>query len=148
MQRPIGVTVLAILAFVFGILLILGSVLVAALSAFIPELIKIYGIPVIVGGLDVSSFIQVFLIAIAVFAAVLGILHIVAAYGIWIGAGWGWVLAVVVVILNIIWSLLTLPNGIVGLVINAVILWYLMQPYVKAFFGKAPAPTSPPVPPV
>jgi len=99
----------------------------------------------------VSSFIQAFLIAISMVAAVLGILHIVVAYGMWIGAGWGWVLAIVVAILNIIWSLVSLPNGIVGLiglVINAIILWYLMQPHVKVFFGKAPAPPPPPVPPV
>jgi len=36
-QRPAGVAVLAVLALVFGILLILGSVLTVAVSAFITE---------------------------------------------------------------------------------------------------------------
>jgi len=149
MERPVGVTILAILALVLGILLILGAVLVAAVSAFIIDLMRTSGGPLIWGDFDVGSFIQVFLIAIALIGAVFGILYIVVAYGMWIGAGWGWVLAIVLVILNLILGIINLPNGsgIVWIIINAIVLWYLMQLHVKVFFGRAPPPTPPPPPP-
>jgi len=147
-EKPVGVAVLAVLSLVLGILLILGAVVVAVVSTLIIEFIRMSGTTLIWGSFDVSGFIQAFLIAIALIAAVFGILYIFAAYGMWIGAGWGWVLAIVLAILNFVWGLFTLPNGIVWIVINAIVLWYLIQPHVKAFFRKAPPLAPPPPPPL
>jgi len=146
-QRPMGVTVLAILAGLFGILLIIGGVLVGALANVISDLIEAYAPTFSVGIVDFSAIFTAFLVAIAVIAFILGILYIAVAYGFWIGAGWSRMLAIILSILSIIWGLITLPSGIVTIIIYGLILWYLIQPHVKAFFGAAPPPTPPPAPP-
>jgi len=42
---------------------------------------------------------------------------------------------VILLALGIVSSLLSLPQGIIGIAINAVILYYMTRPHVKEFFG-------------
>jgi len=145
-QRPTGITVLAILAGLAGIGLIILGVVVGAMAGAISDFIKTYAGTVAVG-VDITGFIEAALTAMAVVAFIFGILYIAAAYGFWIGAGWSRWLAIILMILDIIGGLITLPGGIITIIIAGLILWYLMQPHVKAFFGAAPPPTPPPAPP-
>jgi hypothetical protein len=96
---------------------------------------------------DIGGLLSAFLLAFAGIAAIVGILYLVTAFGLWTGKGWARMLAIVLLILNIIGGILTLPGGIIPLIIAGVLLWYFFTPSVKAFFGAGPAPQAPPPPP-
>ena len=67
--------------------------------------------------------------------------------------GWAWILSLVLAGLGILFSLISLVFrggvwGLVTLIIDAIIVYYLTRPNVRAFFGEAPRPaiTAPPPP--
>jgi uncharacterized membrane protein (DUF2068 family) len=148
-MRPIGITVLSILAGIAGVLMVMGGVLVAALASVITDLIEanVSTLGLAGMGIDFGAFFAAALMAFAVIALIFGVLHLVVAYGFWVGAGWSRWLAIVLSILGIIGGIITLPGGIVPIIIYGVIIWYLMQPYVKTFFGQGPSSVPPPSPP-
>lgn len=146
--RPAGITALAILAGLLGIILIILGVVVGALASFISDLIKANAPAIGAGVVDFSAIIAALATALAVIMFIFGILHIAVAYGFWVGAGWSRWLAIILSILGIIGGIITLPGGIISIIIYGLILWYLMQPHVKAFFGAAPQPAPPPAPPL
>jgi len=61
-----------------------------------------------------------------------------------------WTAALVLSICNILISLMAITYikseevGIIGLVINGIVIYYLTRPHVKAFFGKGTPPLPPP----
>ncbi|MBI3859635.1 MAG: hypothetical protein HY296_05275 [Thaumarchaeota archaeon] len=134
MPRPTGVTVLAILDMVGGIIALLGGGLILAGSSYL-------------GTLGYGQFAGL----AAAFGGgllVVGVLAIVVGYGMWSGKGWAYLLSIVLYILGIVTSLGSLAFGnyssIVGLVIYIIIIWYLWKPHVKAYFGRgAPPPMAP-----
>ncbi|MGA6991568.1 MAG: hypothetical protein WBX81_14205 [Nitrososphaeraceae archaeon] len=84
-----------------------------------------------------------------------GIAYLVVSYGLLKGKGWAWTVTIIVSIIAIIVqiiSAITTANAvfsydinassagiishIIGMAINAVIIYYLFRPHVKAFFGK------------
>ncbi|MGQ9461258.1 MAG: hypothetical protein ACUVRA_08545 [Candidatus Bathyarchaeaceae archaeon] len=146
-QRPTGVTVLAILAAIVGILGIIGAVVLGimatAMAEFIESAMEEYGAVVMPGA---GEFLAAIVMAIAAVAAILGILALIDAYGLWIGASWAWWLTVILSVIGIILGLLSLPGGIIAIVIYALIIYYFTRPHVKGFFGMA-APSPPPPPP-
>jgi len=141
--RPTGVTVLSILAGLLGVLVLVVGIIAVAASALISQIIEYYAPLTAIPAAIIAG-----IIAIAgVIAIIVGALYLVVAYGLWIGAGWAWWLTLILSILGIIGGLLSLPSGIVLLIIYALIIWYFWQPYVKAYFGQAPARAVPPSPP-
>jgi hypothetical protein len=144
-MRPTGITVLAILAMIFGVIAILGGVFVAAVGG--SSILALYGYGAFSGLLSVLG------VAVAVY----GFLIFIFGWGMWTGKGWAWILGVILVILGILSGLGSLGVGnftsIGGLIIDVIILWYLFRPHVKAYFGRgtptmqqapqpAPAPTQ------
>jgi len=146
-----GISILAILSGLFGIVIIILGVVVAALASaisdYIGDLIEAYAPASSAGVVDFAAIITAVAVAFGVVMFIVGILNLLVAYGFWVGAGWSRWLAIILLILDIIGGIVTLPGGIVPIIIAGVILWYLMQPHVKAFFGAGPAPTPPPTPP-
>ena len=138
--RPIGVTALAILVALAGILALFGAVVLGILSGtmteFIESLIIEYGGWVIP---DVAGFLEAMLLVIAAVVAVVGILALIDAYGLWIGAGWAWWLTIILSALGIIGGLVSLPSGIMTILIDVLIIYYFTRPYVKEFFGMQAA---------
>ncbi len=117
-KRPTGVTVLAILELLGGLAgLGAGAILIGNSSALYSAL----------GGL----------------ALIFGILSLVLGIGFLGGKRWAWTLGIVVGVLNIITSIAESAIGmygdIVGIIFPIIIIYYLMRPHVKAFFGKGPA---------
>jgi len=148
-MRPIGITVLSVLAGILGVLMVMGGVIVAALANAITEFIEANASTLGLTSLgieNIGAFFTAAFMAVAAIALIFGVLYLVVAYGFWTGAGWSRWLAIVLSILGIIGGVIALPGGIVPIVIYGVIIWYLMQPYVKAFFGQGPSPTPPPPP--
>jgi len=80
---------------------------------------------------------------------IVALLDVVFAWGLWSGKGWAWILALIFAVLGILFSLVSLVRGglgsIVVLVIDAVIVYYLTRPNVRAFFGEAKLATTPTV---
>ncbi|MEP7082104.1 MAG: hypothetical protein ABI841_03905 [Chloroflexota bacterium] len=120
-ERPLGITILAILAAVGGILGLLGSVALLGLFSAAGGLFMIVGL----------------------LTLVLSVLYLVFAYGAWTLQPWGWTLGVGLAAASVVLTLVGLTQGnqeligtLINLAISGVILYYLFQPDVKAAFGR------------
>jgi hypothetical protein len=114
-NRPLGVTIIAILAVLGGI----GSLL----SGFtILAIVPILGI--ILGGILI----------------IIGLAYFAVAYGLWKGLSWAWVITLIVSVISIIVGIGSIVVGNVGslfhVIVNAIVIYYLYRPNVKAYFGK------------
>ena len=114
-SRPLGVTIIAILAVIGGI----GSVLSGfAIMAIIPLL------GIIFGGLLI----------------IIGLAYFVVAYGLWKGLNWAWNITLIVSVIGIIVGLGSIVVGNIGalfhLIVNVIVIYYLYRPNVKTYFGK------------
>jgi len=138
-KRPTGVTVLAILEILGGLAsLVAGAGLfVAAALVSSSNFASLY--PQLSGIGSISTILYVLGAVVLIF----GILALVLGVGFLGGKGWAWTLGIVVGVLNIIVSLVQTVIGfyssIVGIIFPLIIIYYLMRPHVKVFFGKGPA---------
>ena len=151
--RPVGVTILAVLSGLVALiylLAILGIVFILTLAnnaQFMQALID-SGAPQWV----IDNFRSIFLILLIVsliFMVVYGLL----AFGFWTGSRWAWTLGFVFAAINIVWTVaqfIALPGTsgildvIIGVAVAAIILFYLAQPNVKAFFFGSRQTFQPP----
>jgi hypothetical protein len=139
-----GVTILAILNIISGIIMLVGGLALVAAGSLLPLLSmqssELSGLP--------SWLIGTAAIAIGATIIILGILSFIVAYGLLKGMGWAWTLTVVLSIISIVLNVISLISGnfggIVSIIISAIILYYLYRPHVKAFFGKGRSVQAPP----
>jgi hypothetical protein len=123
-QRPLGVSIIAILAAIGGIaFLIANEAKIGTVTA----------------GIGVS------LIPIP-----LSIAYLVMAFGLWKGKGWAWTITIVISLIGITLGAASLGTllivtenigAILSVAINAIIIYYLYRPNVKVFFGKTISPS-------
>jgi hypothetical protein len=119
--RPTGITILAILAAIGGVLGLFGGFVI------------LFAGTVVFGGAGA-------LLGIAALAY--AALFIAFAYGAWNLLPWAWPLGVAVAIFGIVLSVLYIIGGqsivsqIVSIVVDGVVLYYLNQPSIRALFGK------------
>jgi lysylphosphatidylglycerol synthetase-like protein (DUF2156 family) len=127
--RPLGITLLAVLHVLQAVFLFLVGVALIVLGALIRR--GLFGPP---------RFLHGFVSLIGVVVVVVGLVYLGLAWGLWTGKGWAWVLSLVLAALGIIVSLISLVRGrflaIVVLILDAIILYYLFRPNVRAFFGE------------
>ncbi len=128
MQRPTGITILAVLAAIGGVLAILGGLALLTVGAAISAAYALGGVVAFIG----------------LFALVIGILDLIVAYGFWGLKPWAWTLGVGLQVAGIVLNVIQYVNNsanlsgtIISIVIAAAILYYLYQPTVKAAFGRA-----------
>jgi|GEM_PF-754335 len=119
-QRPAGVTILAILAFIGGVLNIISGLVFALFLAFDPVL---GGVWIGLGGVMI----------------VIGVLYFLVGWGLWNLKPWARTVSIVLAII----SLIGFP---IGTILGIIILWYLFKPEIKAAFGVGP-PVMPYPPP-
>ena len=131
--RPTGITIIAILIILGGVIGLLAGIAVLAFSAFVASFGATFfgSAGAIIGG--------VFLVFSLLWLAVgVGFLH---------GKGWAWILGMIVVVLSLIGSVGAVVMGqfsaVGGLLWNGLLLYYLTRPRVKAFFGKGGLPAFP-----
>lgn len=135
-ERPTGVTILAVLQLLGGIV----SLLVGVSGLFFGGLIVAAGSGQPAGEAAVMGPV---LLGASIGALISGIIGLIAGFGLFTLKGWGWMLAMVFSILNILNNLVSIFQGsnivgaIVGIVISGLILYYLNQSNVKRAFGKA-----------
>ncbi|PUA31208.1 MAG: hypothetical protein B9J98_07360, partial [Candidatus Terraquivivens tikiterensis] len=114
-ERPFGVTILAILEIIGGLIL-LGTGASFGVVGMMAGAVPYAGF---VLGPIIFTLVAIFVI--------LGLLCFVIAYGLWTGKGWAWTVALVLAIIDIIFGLISLPGGIIGIIINAIIIYYLTR---------------------
>ena len=128
--RPTGITILAILSAIGGVLAILGGIALIGLGgigAASTGEAAFFGLGVVFGILSLA----------------LGIASLAFAFGAWTLQPWAWSLGIIIQGANIIFAVVaviggsSIANQIIGIAIAAIILYYLMQPNIKAAFGKA-----------
>jgi len=128
--RPMGITILAVLSAIGGVLSILAGIALIGL-----------------GGVGAASTGQAALFGLgAIFGLLIlasGIASLAFAYGAWTLQPWAWTLGVALQAISIGLAVLSVIGGsdiasqIIGVAISAIILYYLMQPSIKAAFGRA-----------
>jgi hypothetical protein len=141
-HRPTGVTIIAILNIIGGIIMLVGGLVLVAAGSILPSLSTnsdLSGVPALLIGTAA--------IAVGIILIILGIISFIVAYGLMKGMSWAWTLTVVLSIIGIVLNAISLASGnfggIVSIIISAIILYYLYRPHVKSFFGKgSPAPQS------
>lgn len=143
--RPTGVTIIAILNIIGGIIMLIAGIAVVAVGSLLPGVFEegmmetgALGMPsALVGGAAV---------AVGAVIIALGIFSFVVAYGMLKGMSWAWTLTVVLSVISIVLNAVSLASGnfggIVNIIISGIVLYYLYRPHVKAYFGKAPSPTA------
>ena len=136
MQRPLGVTILAVISLLVGLwellvgltLLGLGGVFAALMGTAFPI---------------AGAVVGVLAVAIGVTAVVVAVFNLGFSYGAWHLRPWAWTLGFSTQIASLIWTGLvvlgpgTLRGHAGGLLLSAVLLYYLTTPEVKRAFGKA-----------
>ncbi len=118
-QRPMGITILAVLAIIGGALGVIGSL--GLLSLGLGSLLGI----------------------IAILILLLSIAELAFGYGAWTLQPWAWKLGVgveaAVIVLDIIYIIAgaSIVSEIVSIAVAAAILYYLFTPDVRKAFGQA-----------
>ena len=136
--RPTGVTILAILEIISGVIAI-------AFGAFFGTLMGSMGIGMMMGEGEalgaIFAAIGGIVIALgAIFAAIggiviaLGAISFVLAWGLLKGKSWAWTVTLILTIISLVFDLPSM--NIIGIIIDVVILYYLFRPHVKTYFGK------------
>ena len=152
-HRPTGVTIIAILTIISGILLLLSGITLVALGALFS------GNSTSTSSQAVAQFFGVISVAVGGVLLPIGIGYIVMFYGLLKGKGWAWTITIILLFIEIAIQILSTSvitasslentknviSGIVGsvtfpligLAINIVILYYLYRRHVRSYFGKA-----------
>ena len=135
--RPTGVTLLGIAFILLGLLSLFWSLLVFGFGAVTGVVGTLFGDGVLatVGGAQTIQGI------IGIIAAVI---DLVVAYGLLALKRWAWLLALIGVGVNVVSGVLGLFSGgfvaiccgVIGLIIPAGIVFYLLQPEVRQAFGR------------
>jgi len=138
-SRPAGVTILAVLEILIGIVGLLASLAIigfSALASTIPTIGSLVGtLGLVIGG--VALFFSVIWLATGI-----GFLH---------GSGWAWTLGMIFSILSLLGAVGALAIGlltgaIVGIFFWSLMLYYLTRSHVKVFFGKGGLSVNPSYP--
>jgi hypothetical protein len=129
-QRPTGITILAILAVIGGLLGLCGSI----------TLFGVGGLGVMAGEVSSGAMAGIF----GALGVVSALLYLAFGFGAWTLKPWAWLLGIIGAGLAIASNLLSLLTGnagivaaLISLIIPGVILWYLFRPEIKAAFGRA-----------
>lgn len=144
-KRPTGVTILGILVTIIGILYILaGMLLITAGSLLITLPVNLEGT-----GLQLFGIMALIFQLSGGIALVISIAFMIVAYGTAKAKEWAWISLVILSFVSIGTSLIEIAltseasGSAIFIGLNAIILYYLYRPNVKAYFGRAVKPPPP-----
>lgn len=120
-QRPTGITILAILSAIGGVLTVLAGLALLGMGVGLGALGSGFGF---LSG----TFGGVVLLA-------LGLVTLYVAWGAWNLQSWAWMWMVVVIVISLVVAVLN--RNWFSAVIDAIIVYYLYRPEVKTAFGRA-----------
>lgn len=137
-KRPLGITIIAALYIILGILSLLWSGLVFGVGGMTSMVGSLFGADAIAsyGSSNVWS---------GTFGVITAIVQITVAIGLFTLKRWAWYLAMVALGLTIIEGVIGIFGGGffafacggIGLIIPVVILIYLLRPHIREMFGVA-----------
>ena len=159
-SRPRGVSIIAILIIIAGVLSLLLGIGLVVIGPFLMN-----GVQTSSSNLGSQIGPQILGLVFLVFGGILlglGVANLVMAYGLWKGKGWAWTISMIVLFIGIAISIASVSitstgvfsnagsnllgdivSGIVSIGISAFIVYYLYKPHVKAYFGKTiPMPST------
>jgi uncharacterized membrane protein (DUF2068 family) len=124
MQRPTGVTILAVVAAIGGILSLLGGLGLLGLGAILA----------VVGGGFAFLFGLIFI--------ALGVAELVIAYGFWTLKTWAWTWGITLEAISVLLSLIELVLGyggisslVINIVVAGIVIYYLNMPDIRKAFA-------------
>lgn len=143
MGRPVGITILAILNFIGAAFCLLGGIAMILGGGFIATMMsqQSAGVSGILAGLGAAA---------GVFIIICGGLAAAVGFGLWKLKGWARIVSIVLVGINGAFQLLGLLGSLAHfnafaviwtvfwIAIDALIIWYLLKPEVKAAFQQRP----------
>jgi hypothetical protein len=161
-NRPTGVTIIAILAIISGIILLFGGLsLIGAGALFSTAPADVPNNPN--GPESMGSFFGMAFLLLGAILLVIGVGYLVMSYGLLKGKGWAWTITIILTVISIAIQIVSgiinsmivasissdgvsimsgLIGQIIGIAIDIIILYYLYRPHVKTFFGKSNPKTS------
>ena len=108
-DRPILITIIAVLAVILGLLSLVGGIVLLKEEA-------------------VAAWV----------AIIIGLFMIIVGYALWNGWTIAWYLGLILFAINIIMgvyrAILKDYSGVLSIIIAIIVIWYLFQPKVKTFF--------------
>jgi len=126
-QRPTFLSIICILLALYSVLMLLVGVILVAFGVS-------GALSGIVDNIGLEEFAEAFLIGFGIGLILIYLLALLAVYLLWNGKTLGWYLAVIVLVINAIQGIFTLPAGILSLVVTVLLIVYFFRPSVKAFF--------------
>jgi uncharacterized membrane protein (DUF2068 family) len=123
-ERPLGLTLLALWSVVVGAGVLGGAAYYYA-NRQIPAALF-------------ATF-RTFSEGLVIAAAVVFAFNLLTAYGLWKLRTWGRLLAYAFAVLGVAVGMLTLPFGIIGVVVSLTTAWYLTEPRIRGLFRAAQA---------
>ena len=143
MQRPTGVTILALLAFVSGALHFVGAFLAFSAGSIVSAQAKSgYFVPIATPFVDAFGNLG---FSIGLIGMLLALITLIAAGGLWVlSRTWGFWLASIILVLSLIDDLIALLGGgatwftLLGALFALVALIYLWQPRIRQVFAGYP----------
>ncbi|MGC2384621.1 MAG: hypothetical protein WA631_16095 [Nitrososphaeraceae archaeon] len=162
-RRPTGVTVIAILTIIGGILILISGV--SLLAVWIMISVAPGNMPITATtNLTSHTITQFFGVFSAILGAVflaMGIGYLTMFYGLLKGKGWAWLVTIVLLIVGIVVQIVSTTSGgvfnasvisrgeinnrsiiseitvsIITIAINMLVIYYLFRPHVREYFGK------------
>src|SRR5690348_3661603 len=131
LTRPRGLLVISIVLALAGLLSLIGGLIPAAFSLNAEA-----------QGL---GFLQFLAPVLPIVLIVLGIFYLSLSYGLWKGYRWAWAANVAFILVHIVADIGFVASRsfaidkIIGLAIIVAMLWYLLRPRVRAYFGNRAA---------
>ena len=150
-SRPRGVSTIAILIIIAGVLSLLLGIGLVVIGPFLMN-----GVQTTSSNLGSQIGPQILGLVFLIFGGILlplGVANLVMAYGLWKGKGWAWTISIIVLFIGIAINIVSISitgvfsntgsnllgniiSGVVSIGISAFIVYYLYRPHVKAYFGK------------
>ena len=148
-SRPRGVSIIAILIIIAGVLSLLLGIGLVVIGPFLMN-----GVQTTSSNLGSQLGPPILGLIFIVFGGILlglGVANLVMAYGLWKGKGWA--ISIIVLFIGIAINIVSISitgvfsntgsnllgniiSGVVSIGISAFIVYYLYRPHVKAYFGK------------
>lgn len=120
-ERPLGVTILAVLGYIGAVAtLLVGLVLIFFSAALASMLTNIPSFETAFGVIGAALFIVLGIIFLP-----LAVLDYFIARGLWRGQNWARILLLIFAGLGVLQGIIALPMSILSLAIDALIVWYI-----------------------
>lgn len=157
-KRPIGITIIAILLIISGILFLVEGIGFVVIAPLLNQLeisdttnsegnitINVNGTDIVLPNSSVFVLLGRYIGLIGGVLIGISIASFLVAWGLFKGKGWAWVFTMTITTISIALNGLIIVvgdiSGIIGMIIDAVIIYYLYRPNVRSYFGRGKGPT-------